>query len=312
MYNFVYCFDKKYTYQGLLSIFSLLEQIKNREEIAIHIIHEDKIFLEKKLKKLSVFNNLKITIYKFNIPNIKFPNLDGTHVSLATYYRLFLNDYINSNIENIIYVDADMYFLKSPLSDINKAINDLESSEFCLAAYPHEYSEETNKRLKLKNKKYFNAGFLIINFKKFINTYSNIFVTKMQENYENIIYWDQDVLNIAFDGNFLELDQNLNYHIKPNESVERVNSEVVCLHYMGNIKPWTLNGLDYEFSKYYQSLYSKLTNKKYHIQFEDRSIKSKVSDTFYKLDFLNRKYPINYLFQLIKILIIKVLKIQIK
>ena len=116
-----------------------------------------------------------------------------------------------------------MYFLKSPLSDINKAINDLEFSKLCLAAYPHEYSEETNKRLKLKNKKYFNAGFLIIDFKKFINTYSDIFVTKMLENYENIIYWDQDVLNIAFDGNFLELDQNLNYHIKP----KRVLKELI-------------------------------------------------------------------------------------
>ena len=45
----------------------------------------------------------------------------------------------------------------------------------------------------------------------------------MLENYENIIYWDQDVLNIAFDGNFLELDQNLNYQCK----LKRVLKELI-------------------------------------------------------------------------------------
>ena len=37
-------------------------------------------FLEKN-NKFSAFKDLKISIYKFNKPNIKFPNLDGTHVT---------------------------------------------------------------------------------------------------------------------------------------------------------------------------------------------------------------------------------------
>lgn len=309
MLNFVYCFDKKYTYQGLLSIYSLLINIESKSDIEIHIIHEDVNFLAKKMKKYSVFKNIKISTYNFIKPNIEFPNLKGTHVSLATYYRLFLRDYIQTSSKNIIYVDADMYFLKSPLLEIKKAINDLEKSKFTIAACLHDYSEETIKRLKLKNKKYFNAGFLIIDFQKFSDIYSNIFITKMEQNFDNIMYWDQDVLNLTFDGELLELNNNLNYPVKADESIQNINQEIISLHYMGNIKPWTLIGLEHESSIFYQSLFRKLTDKKYHIQDDGRSVKNLVHNNFLKLDFLNKKYPINYLIKFVKILITKILKL---
>ena len=312
MFSFVYCFDKKYTYQGLLSIYSLLIHIKNKSDVEIHIVHEDVNFLAKRMKKYPVFKNIKISTYNFIKPNIEFPNLEGSHVSLATYYRLFLKDYIQTNSKNIIYVDADMYFLKSPLLEIKKLINDLEKSKFTIAACPHDYSEETMKRLKLKNKKYFNAGFLIIDFEKFSDIYSNVFITKMEKNFENIIYWDQDVLNLSFDGDFLELNNNLNYPVKVHENIQNINPAVISLHYMGNIKPWTLVGLEYEFSIFYQSLFRKLTNKKYHIQDDGRSVKNLIGNNFLKLDFLNKKYPINYLIKFIKILITKILKVTKK
>ena len=202
-----------------------------------------------------------------------------------------------------------MYFLKSPLLEIKKAINDLEKSKFTIAACLHDYSEETIKRLKLKNKKYFNAGFLIIDFQKFSDIYSNIFITKMEQNFDNIMYWDQDVLNLTFDGELLELNNNLNYPVKADESIQNINQEIISLHYMGNIKPWTLIGLEHESSIFYQSLFRKLTDKKYHIQDDGRSVKNLVHNNFLKLDFLNKKYPINYLIKFVKILITKILKL---
>lgn len=286
--------------------------IKNKSDIEIHIVHEDVNFLAKRMKKYPVFKNIKISTYNFTKPNIKFPNLKGSHVSLATYYRLFLKDYVQTSSKNIIYVDADMYFLKSPLLEIKKAINDLEKSKFTIAACLHDYSEETIKRLKLKNKKYFNAGFLIIDFQKFSDIYSNVFITKMEQNFENIIYWDQDVLNLTFDGDLLELNNNLNYPVKAHEGMQNINPEVISLHYMGNIKPWTLVGLEYESSIFYQSLFRKLTGKKYHIQDDGRSVKNLVDSNFLKLDFLNKKYPINYLIKFVNILITKILKVTKK
>ena len=54
--------------------------------------------------------------------------------------------------------------------------------------------------------KYFNAGVVVINFQEWIkNNMKNSLLDIMRKKYEQIIYWDQDVLNCYFNGEFLEL-----------------------------------------------------------------------------------------------------------
>ena len=67
-------------------------------------------------------------------------------------------------------------------------------------------------RLDLKNKKYFNAGVMVIDFKKWINNnLSEKLISKMEQIYANIFFWDQDVLNAYFDGDYIELDEKYNF-----------------------------------------------------------------------------------------------------
>ena len=37
-----------------------------------------------------------------------FPNLKDVHVSEATYYRLYMDDYLPDNLSSIVYLDADV------------------------------------------------------------------------------------------------------------------------------------------------------------------------------------------------------------
>ena len=73
------------------------------------IIHSNPESFEKFKKKLYSKNNLKkIYLTEFNEFDYFFPNLDGAHVSEATYYRLFIDKYLPDEINSILYVDADV------------------------------------------------------------------------------------------------------------------------------------------------------------------------------------------------------------
>ena len=117
--HFVYCFDDGYNRQGFTSIFSLLENIDR--QIIINIIHSSSN-LEKLIPNLILdHKNLKkIIIHKFNHKINHFPNLGYGHVSEATYYRLFLNEFIDDEVDNLIYLDADVLCLKNPSEEIEK------------------------------------------------------------------------------------------------------------------------------------------------------------------------------------------------
>ena len=44
----------------------------------------------------------KIETFVFSDNNYSFPNLKNTHVSEATYYRLFLEKYLDKNIQEFV------------------------------------------------------------------------------------------------------------------------------------------------------------------------------------------------------------------
>ena len=94
------------------SIHSLLKNVKNK--ISIHILHSTPSTFEKYLERLYKHKNCKeIILYPVNSERRKFPNLNNSHVSSATYFRLFLEDFLNEK-EEIIYLDADTIVLNDP------------------------------------------------------------------------------------------------------------------------------------------------------------------------------------------------------
>ena len=268
-YNFLYCFDSNYNLQAFTSIYSLLKNIKTK--VHIHIVHEDKYLREKLPDKIIFHKNLEnLNIYQFKNTKIEFPNVKGTHVSDATYFRLFIQNYIDSQIEYLIYVDADTLFLNDPSSSIKNNFNKLLNEGNCIAAKTEFYVDDQTQgekvqRLKIK-KSYFNAGVLLINYKSWVESdLTNKLVDHLNLLKNDVVEWDQDVLNSYFNGQYTELNKRLNFnsnHISNNSSI---NNEIDLIHFIGSKKPWTIDGIFNSASKFYHDYYFELFESKYHL-----------------------------------------------
>ncbi len=266
MTNFLYCFDSNYNVQATVSISTLLE--KYDSEVNLYILHDNPRLFEKYKTKLKKYKNLnKIEIYKFEDTNYDFPNLNNSHVSYATYFRMFISNYLPQDIDFLIYLDADILCLSNPRFVLDEEINKLKNSDNVLTGLNEEVSTLHKQKLGLKNNRYFNAGLIIINYQKWSKpeTIEN-FLNIMNSKFANIEFWDQDILNIYFDGKFSNLPINLNY-ISP-DGKALYEKQINFLHFAGSNKPWYFENTFKEISKYYNREYMKVFRNKYHVTFK--------------------------------------------
>tara|TARA_B100001996_G_scaffold252046_1_gene195587 strand:- start:398 stop:1357 length:960 start_codon:yes stop_codon:yes gene_type:complete len=275
MINYLYCFDTNYNIQALCSIYSLLQN--SSEKINLEIIHNKPESFKKIYKKIINHSNLNnLNLYEFKNPGIKFPNLNGAHVSEATYYRIFISKYIPKDIDSLVYLDADIICYRDPSKEIDKTIKNLLNSNEVISVKTEHKNEGNNqemfKRLSLEGDSYFNAGVMLIDFKKWNKLgLTELILEKMKELEESIIFWDQDVLNSYFDGRYIELNNNLNYNLFLTEKNSKIKTskesenEMILLHYSGSYKPWTVRGAYNLSSDFYHQIYRELFQQKYHI-----------------------------------------------
>ena len=280
MINFLYCFDDNYNFQAFSSMISLLDKINSKVNIfIIHKSKNNKQFLPNKIINHKYLNNLMV--YKFEKEINNYPNLYNAHVSEATYYRLFCHEYL-PNLESVFYIDADIICVNDPLSVIIKNTEDLLGSNFIFSSKTELTKEDENKevfdRLELNSSRYFNAGVMNINlikWKKLTYNYLELF-----ENVgHKLNYWDQDLLNYLFDGNYLELDSRLNKvidfslyeYIKKLPSIESITLNKNFIHFAGSHKPWSVNGIMVNLSEIYQKEFRKISQNYFHITHKIRS-----------------------------------------
>ena len=146
-------------------------------------------------------------------------------------------------------------------------------NDFTVAAMNDSSMPEIDERsinLGIKSGRYFNAGVMIINYSKWIDQDIKTKSTQIiKEKKEKLILWDQDVLNIIFDGKFQNIDQEFNYRMDilnfSDKEISSIQNNVYLIHYFGKSKPWTLKGINFGISEYYQSEFRKISKNKYHI-----------------------------------------------
>ena len=274
--NLLYCFDQNYNIQAFTSIMSLI--LKTNNFVNIFIIHEDpksfKIY-KNKIQENKQVN--KVEIYEFNKRIDDYPNLKNTHVSKATYYRLFIEDYLPKDLDFLLYLDPDVLCIDLYEDLVTDQKNKLVQSNFIVSAHS-EYikgdkkSKDTFERLELNGNKYFNAGVMLIDFKKWIsNNISENLINHLHENKGKIVFWDQDVMNKYFDGFYQELSERMNFQIPIDENEydklfsKREKKDIIFIHYAGKFKPWTVKGIFHPAGIFYQKVHRKVSNKKYHI-----------------------------------------------
>ena len=313
MFTFIYCFDENYNIQGFVSIMSLLDKVS--EKINIVIVHKQKEKFSKYEKLISNHNRLEsLEIKEINTKDIEFPNVNNNHVSEATYYRMYLDQIqFDNTFSKCIYLDADIICLNNPINYFQEIYTKLKEQGKPLAARTdyikfkdEQHEDDVFIRNKLTSINYFNAGVLLFDYQNWIENGYFKELRNIQKNYDGTInFWDQDLLNVLIDGNYLEMNHFSNFHIAAdwNYPAHITESHAIFLHYQGKPKPWHISFINDSSTQFFQENYRKLFGKKV---FVTKSTFSRDLKGFLKLIFslqiLKCSYPLSTLKEALKAL----------
>ncbi|MDA9645427.1 hypothetical protein N9T02_00980 [Candidatus Actinomarina] len=271
MLNFLYAFDRNYTTQGCVSIYSLLENVE--EKINIFVIldssNENYIFPE----KISHHKNLNNFIVKDVEVEERFYNISSSHVSKATFYRLYLSFLFEREDIVLTYLDADIICVSNPVKEITSIIKTMEAEEQAIAFADEFYRRQNDEpflRLNMHGEKYFNAGVMVVDLMKWKSkNYSKKSLTLIEALRDKAQFWDQDILNSLIDGDYITIDKNLN-HRTSGIGINKKIKGIVFIHFSGKSKPWDVGGIFEEFASIYHKYYEKLFQKKFHVTSRNR------------------------------------------
>lgn len=224
------------------------------------------------------------------------------YITVATYYRLFLQDILSESIDKVLYLDGDIVCRSSLLPLWN---TDIECKPVA-AVYEIENNDHRYERLCYDEKDgYFNAGVLLINMKYWReHDVQKTFIEFLNNHSDRIVYHDQDVLNSVFHNNKVVLDVKFNvlnsYFVRDDirylyskEEIEAVRKEPVLVHFSSHLKPW-FKGCSHPFTNeflYYKGL-SPWKRTKLHV-FPSHTLRGKISNIFVWLGLT--KYKGNYI-----------------
>ena len=305
--NILYCFDDNYNLQALTSINSLLDEAS--EMLDIYIIHNNPDSFNSLSKNIQTHKNTKnITITKFEKENLNFPNLTNSHVSEATYYRLFIERLLPNNLDRVLYLDADIICNSDPIKEIKENFNNLSNSKKTVASVFENFSpkeiKELEARLNINGNNYFNAGVMFIDLEKWRKkSIESLSVEIIKEKNKELKFWDQDVLNIIFNEDVTEISNSLNYIINI-EKETTIPKGTKFIHYAGSFKPWTVRGAIEKNSVHYMNQFRKLGLGKFHLTHSWKmSSVSYLIQSIFSLKIKNTIYPFSFIFQVIRTLL---------
>ena len=140
MLNFLYAFDKNYNIQAFVSIYSVLQSIT--EKINLFLILDDtNIDISIPLKIQNHKNIKSIVIKKIEI-NENLYNLEESHVSKATFYRLFISDLFDDKEQKFIYLDSDIICVNNPAHLLRKQFEDMSKDKKFLGFADELYRQQ--------------------------------------------------------------------------------------------------------------------------------------------------------------------------
>ena len=217
MLNVVFASDDNYASFLSIAMFSLLENNqKDFDKINIFIL-DDGISESNKMKINNKFNNYPCSItfietkkldeMNFNVLGLE-RNLNES--SLTTYARLFMSSLLPRSIEKILYLDCDSLIVGS-----YKDLWNIDISNYYCAGVLDGINTSVKEALGFKKEdKYVNAGFLLVNLKKWReDAVEEKFIRFMDENQHRFYQHDQGVLNNVFKDKILIVDPKYNLQI---------------------------------------------------------------------------------------------------
>tara|TARA_B100001758_G_scaffold225304_1_gene217251 strand:- start:23 stop:952 length:930 start_codon:yes stop_codon:yes gene_type:complete len=305
--NILYCFDENYNLQALTSMNSLLDEVS--EKVDIYIIHNNPDSFNSLSNNIESHKNTRsITITKFEKENLNFPNVANSHVSEATYYRLFIERLLPNSLDNVLYLDADIICIADPIKEIKENFNNLSNTKKTVASVFENFSpmeiKELETRLNINANNYFNAGVMFIDLEKWRKkSIESLSIEIIKEKNKELKFWDQDILNIIFNDDVFEISNSLNYIINI-EKQTTIPTATRFIHYAGSFKPWTVRGAIEKNSIHYMNQFRKLGLGKFHLTHSWKvSSISYLIKSILSLKIKNTRYPFSFILKVIRTLL---------
>ncbi len=188
----------------------------------------------------------------------------SAHVTLATYYRLLLPKVLPESTHKILFLDCDM-LVRSDLGQL--WATDIQDVPLAACSAPLNRQFKENLGLQADSD-YFNAGVLLVNILKWREEQvSERALDFTNKHADRIVFWDQDVLNFLFEGQWLRLPYTWNagehffnpnpelYDLKlDNQVFYEVQTNPAIVHFTGKSKPWHYMSRHPFKMEYYQYL----------------------------------------------------------
>lgn len=244
--------DDGYVDYALVTIWSIVEKIAPTRKVNVYVIHE--ALLDSSCDKMrsleSDFPNLIVSFLNIRerLNNIE---LGGYFLSSVTYYRAFLASLL-PNLNKVLYVDCDVIAIEdvTPLFELdvsNYSVAAVQDRGISMGGAWIDADRKTLINHGLKFTHYFNAGVILFNL-------DYMRKNRMEQELEelikrkDLIWQDQDALNIACRDTWLELDDEWNQTIHmysdndlSNQSrfeKEKVLNKISLCHFATPAKPW--------------------------------------------------------------------------
>lgn len=274
MINLCFAIDKNFIAQLDVALTSIFCNKDKNDELNIYVL-TDSINTKIKQRFYQKYKNIQF----IEIDTKQFQNYPLVSLSsMSVYYRLILPT-LFSQFDKILFLDSDL-IVTSSLQDLYEQ----DITNYSLAAVEDigipQYLPKHITKLGLN--KYFNAGVLLLNLKKMRNNnFETNFQTYINNHSKDLLFQDQDVLNVLCQNDVLFIDSKFNQQTTPQNQDTKKNIGTI-IHYAGKKKPW--NSLNFS-AKYL--LYWKYVKKS---SFKLYFVKT-ILDTFLK----NIKLFIKYL-----------------
>lgn len=274
--NICFATDDNYVKPTAIAIMTVLLTNKD-EEISIYILAQsllehNKNILRNVVQKYSPKSKIEFCFLTDDIVSQFSSTIkESDHVSIATYFRLYIPSLIPKDIDRILYLDGDIICTGS-LSSLYET--NLEG--FSMAAVPDERTCDTENFERLNyplENGYAAAGVLLINVNWWLKNNVQQKTLEFIHNNKKICLWhDQDALNKILNGTvkFCHIKYNVYEHLYENENnypalfnneIKEAIENPVIIHFCSGRKPWTFESRC-PFTATWLKLYKQLFGKK--------------------------------------------------
>jgi lipopolysaccharide biosynthesis glycosyltransferase len=164
----------------------------------------------------------------------------GKH-SLGTFIRLLIPNTLQGITKKLLYLDADILCFGNIAPLLSTDIDG------CVAAVVQDEAETTVKTqvlaLGIRHQHYFNAGVMYINVDEWVSNDTQTTALSILTS-RDLVFADQDALNITLDGRVTYIDERWNYRYHLVDFLSRGHSSLdvakpfVFMHFTGPVKPW--------------------------------------------------------------------------